>query len=521
MSTRDKTSVLIVGAGPTGLALAIELGRQNVAFRIIDAAPKPSELSRALGIQSRTLEVFHSMGIIDEILAAGLRISGAEYYSNGEKLAQFNFDGLDAPYPFFIILPQAQTEKILTARCESLGVKIERGLRLESFTQNQSGVSANITCADGSHETIAADYIVGCDGAHSAVRHGLNMDFIGSENPEHWLLADLVFENPAAANLRDDSLQVNLSNAGPLVLFPLPGNRFRIFGDQSVDSPEDNSPEFVQRFIQQRGLKVKILRADWISHFRIHQRYAKKFRVGRAFLAGDAAHIHSPAGGQGMNTGIQDACNLAWKIAITTEHHANEKLLDSYEAERLPIDRAVVRNTTMLTRAVTWQNPIARSIRQRVLPLLLGMSPVKSKMQQEISQLAVGYRKSPIVRGRAALRAGERMIDRPVQHDSVLRRLHKLIADPHHTLLGVNLSDADANRLRTLLAQSQFANLFDVRIVGDLHTKSDLDAPAIYLVRPDGYIGFASQAPIESAIEDLEIYFKELFMPQAMETVAS
>src|SRR5215472_12855237 len=314
--------ILIVGAGPTGLTAALELLRHGVSCRIIDQCPSPSTTSKALGIHSRTLEVFEALKVLDPFLASGRKLHAFNAFAGTQRLAHVSFDELEAPYPFVLSLPQCETERILTRELRARGVEIERSKKLTALTLLSD--HADVEVADLTTNRVdrsSHPWIIGADGAHSAVRKALEIPFDGEALAEDFMLADVAIDWDRPI----DETHVFFSPAGILAALPLPGERrYRLV----VDLPERLPPEPVlkdttqclalfQAWMDRRAHSgIRISEPTWISHFRIQSRIVPTYRKGRAFLAGDAAHIHSPVGGQGMNTGIQDAFNLGWKLAL-------------------------------------------------------------------------------------------------------------------------------------------------------------------------------------------------------------
>jgi 2-polyprenyl-6-methoxyphenol hydroxylase-like FAD-dependent oxidoreductase len=306
MSERSKA--LIVGAGPTGLVMAHELARDGIQCRLIDKAPRRAMQSRAIAIHSRTVETFELMGLADAFLSAGHRITGVNVYGESGRIAHAEFGMLDTRYPFVLGVPQDETERILEERVARLGVRVERNTELISLAQRESSVSVRLRTA-GQVEEVETDWLVGCDGAHSTVREQLGISFSGSTYPEHFVLADV----KVAGDVDHAEAQVWLHREGALAFFPLPEDRWRLI---IINSPPDwhDEPGLAQcqTLVNERGLdRLRLGDPRWTAVFRIHRREAARFRNDRVFLLGDAAHIHSPVGGQGMNMGIQDAFNLA------------------------------------------------------------------------------------------------------------------------------------------------------------------------------------------------------------------
>jgi len=429
------TDVLIVGAGPTGLTLACELIRRGVGCRIVDKNPKPATQSRALGIHARTLETFELMGILPGFLERGHVAHGVRMMADGKEVMHVRLDDVDSAYPFVLILSQSETERILTEHLHSFHVHVDRSTTLSTFTQDADGVIATVESESESDDpaqplsqsprpfrwerggeagvrgltaTVRARWIVGCDGAHSAVRHTLGLKFEGAPYAEQFMLADVRLDWDKS----DEELLVWVARPGLAAFFPMGGNLWRIVVSASK-VPEDSRgdgaltghdevteiplDELRQLVADRVDIPVGISDPQWTARFRVHRRIVDRMRSGRAFLAGDAADIHSPAGGQGMNTGIQSAHNLAWKLAMVVKGEAPESLLDTYNAERHPIEQDVLRGTDLLTKLVTSSGPIAHWVRDSLLPVLSHQDFIQHRIVANVTEVAVGYRRSPIV----------------------------------------------------------------------------------------------------------------------------
>jgi len=439
-------------------------------------------------------------------------------------------------------LAQCETERLLAERLTQLGGRVERGVTLTALEQDDAGVTVTLA-HDGTLETARVAWVVGCDGAHSTVRHALGLPFEGAPYDEAFVLAEARLESA----LPTDEFSTFLAPDGIAAIFPLPGDRVRIMCDAAIERPTVD--DFV-RLLRERGAPpVTIRDPGWLTSFRIHRRIAGKYRVGRCFVAGDAAHIHSPVGGQGMNTGMQDAFNLAWKLALVAGDHAHPALLDTYELERRPIAAATLHGTDLATKAVTLRNPVAREIRNRLAALLSGLEVVQKRLLAAASEVAIGYRSSPIVGEHrlpmteatigtsvgdspsvrewldfgAAPRPGDRAPDVAFEGD---KTLHALFRHPRSTLLlfsgGVGRSDRPAldalvRRVRArwdLHVESVIVAAPGERpaswaaetlVVSDpqlsLHRRFGAQSPCLFLVRPDGYVGFRSQPAAGDALE--------------------
>ncbi|MBN8727605.1 MAG: FAD-dependent monooxygenase [Xanthomonadales bacterium] len=411
-----QTPILIIGAGPTGLVLALWLTRLGVPVRIIDRAAQPGTTSRALAVQARTLEFYRQLGLAEAVVAGGVKVAQLNFRVGGERAAQVPLrhigEGM-SPYPFALVFPQDAHERLLVGRLEALGAQVERSVELLRFVQSDDGVQATLRHADGSEETCEARFLVGCDGASSTVRGVLGVGFPGGTYSGLFYVADVEAGGPAV----DDELHVDLEAADFLLMFPLRGKgRVRLVGVvRELPGREAGSLTFNDvrgRAVEHLGLEVR--KVNWFSTYRVHHRVAQRFRDGRVFLLGDAAHIHSPVGGQGMNTGIGDAVNLAWKLAAVLKHGASERLLESYEAERRPFARRLVASTDRMFTLVTAPGKVAAFVRTRVVPRiaprLLRLAPLRRFLFRTLSQIGIHYRGSPLSDGAAGgLRGGDRL----------------------------------------------------------------------------------------------------------------
>ncbi|WP_344856062.1 FAD-dependent oxidoreductase [Amycolatopsis ultiminotia] len=494
---RTALTALIVGAGPTGLTLACELARSGVSFRLVEAAPGPQPGSRGKGVQPRTLEVFDDLGIVGRVLAHGrtaMPIRSADLDGRVQQAgAETVPDRPDIPYPASLITPEWRVEEALRLRLAELGGAVEFGTALESFSQSEEGVSAVI--GQGSEaETVTAQWLIGCDGGHSLVRKQTGIAFRGeTREAVRMIVADVGVDG-----LDRDAWHMWRHEEGPVNLCPLPSTD--VFQYQAAIAPgqdPDLSRATMQAILDRRSGRtgIRLHEPEWSSLWRANIRLADRYREGRVFLAGDAAHIHSPAGGQGMNTGIQDAYNLGWKLAAVTKG-ASPALLDSYEAERRPVAADVL----ALSNA-----RLEQAIEQKSIP---------THRDARITQLAVGYRGSVLARDdraeTALLRAGDRAPDATklmTMHGE--RRLFDLTRGGRFTVLDFGaMAEAATPDVRTLHVVGQPAGPDDIADTeGHLARAYGATGRTLVLIRPDGYLALISDAGDVSAVSR---YFAEI-----------
>lgn len=407
--------VLIVGAGPTGLALALWLSSQGVGVRIIDKDDGPGETSRAMAVQARTLELYRQLDLADAVVVAGHKNPALNLWARGERRARLALADAGAgvtPYPFILIYPQDRHERLLVERLAALGVTVERRTELLGFEDDGKHVAARLRLADGSEQSCAARYLAGCDGARSAVRHGLGMDFEGGTYRHVFYVADVEL---TGLELPDEA-HIAFDRGDFLLALSYGAGRHRLIGtvrDERTDRAETLGFDDVGHdALDSLGLTVS--RVNWFSTYRVHHRVADAFQRGRVFLLGDAAHIHSPAGGQGMNTGILDAINLAWKLAAVVKGQAAPALLDSYTLERRAFARTLVHTTDRIFTLATAGGSLADLVKTYLVPPVASVAYRNSGMREfifrTVSQTTVHYRASPLSRGKAgAVQGGDRL----------------------------------------------------------------------------------------------------------------
>ncbi len=393
------TPVLIVGAGPVGLTLACELTRYRIPVRIVDKAAQRTDKSKALVLWSRTLELLDrgDRGSTP-FVEAGFKVDGVNIVApEGHLIGHVKMDSVASPYPYALMLPQSDTERLLEERLQRSGVSVERSTEATRLAIAADGVEATLRRADGRQETVQADWLAGCDGAHSIVRHTLAAPFSGETMGSDWVLADVHMKGYP---FPDTEVAVYWAREGVLPIFPISPGRYRIIGNvppSGGDHTRDPTLEDVQAIVERRGPKgATLFDPIWLSSFRINSRKVASYRSGRVFLIGDAAHVHSPAGGEGMNTGMQDAFNLAWKLALAINGTCGEALLDTYSPERSGVGDEVLKNTARLTAIGTLHNPIAEELRNIVGHVAFGLAPVQHAFADQMSQVSVSYPESPL-----------------------------------------------------------------------------------------------------------------------------
>ena len=504
MPNSPDPEVLIAGAGPTGLVLALWLARLGIRIRIIDKNPYPAAHSRALAVQARTLEFYQQLGFANELVEHGHKVSGLNLWVSGRRVAHAPFADIGrglSPFPFPLIYPQDEHEPLLIRHLAELGVTVERPTELLSFTESPTAtdkpITARLRLADGSEQTCRCAFLAGCDGARSIVRQSLNIGFPGGEYTHLFYVADV----QAAGTVADGELHVALDDTDFLAIFPLDDSgRIRLVGTIRDEQAEQAHDELSWNDVSKRVLhwiNVDIQRVNWFSTYRVHHRVAEHFRSGRVFLLGDAAHIHSPVGGQGMNTGIGDAVNLSWKLANVLRNRAPATILDTFEPERIAFARRLVATTDQAFTAVTSDSDLARLVRlqivPRILPALLSSDVSRRFLFRTVSQIGVNYRASNLSEGRTGkLHAGDRLpwIQLP---DNPKNEYPDNFAPLSSLNWQVHIySTWMCPDVRRLSMQRGFA--FHVFPWQPSFAATGLAENAAYLIRPDGYIAFADPA---------------------------
>ena len=544
MTTRVTASeVLIVGAGPTGLALAAQLREFGVPFRILDRLEDRARESRALGVQARTLELLQTLRLGESLVARGSASTRLVLHADSRTVAEASLGDIgatDTRFPFILFVSQAETEALLAEQLRAGGVTIERGVELVDAEQDVDHVRCNIRHPDGREEAVRASYLVGCDGAHSTVRRIAGIPFEGGTYPQSFVLGDVEADGPLTPGAINAFV-----GSGVALFFPLGRpTTWRVIamatdgsdgaGKDPPDRDDLSLAELQAMVDVPTNAAVRVRDPAWITRFRLHHRQTTRYRAGRIFLAGDAAHIHSPVGAQGMNTGIQDAWNLGWKLALVARGVADPRLLDTYDSERWPVGHFLLRYTDRafgsFTRAMSpsalaeWTR---RAVIPAILPPVLGSRRLRARIFRFISELGIRYRHSPAVaegepRLRRGPRAGDRLPDARVTIDGRAAWLQEAIAGPRLALLlcgDVDAWDADElgelrERYREILAVHHLTSRGRPGALVD-EGGSALEALGVngasaaqYLVRPDGYIAFRCAGSAPGAVES---YLSEWF----------
>jgi 2-polyprenyl-6-methoxyphenol hydroxylase-like FAD-dependent oxidoreductase len=488
------TPVLIVGAGPTGLALALWLARLGVRFRIIDKTADVAPFSRALGVHARTLEFYQQLGFADQAVASGILVPSINLWSGQKRVVTVPFRDVGTgttPFPFVLDFAQDAHERLLVSLLTQLGIAVERSTELTGFTDGADAVRATLRHANGATEDCVCSYLAGCDGSHSIVRSGIGAQFMGGTYDHLFYVADVLARGPVV----DGGIHVDLDEADLLAVFDMKGEgRIRLVGTIATDATGRGQRDIVfddvaRRPIQQLHLEVE--KVNWFSTYRVHHKVASHFRVGRAFLAGDAAHVHSPVGAQGMNTGIGDAVNLAWKLAAVIRDHADASLLDTYQVERIAFARRLVATTDRAFEIVTRRGRVAAFARMKLFPLVVSwlfrVRAVRYYLFHTVSQLGIKYPESPLSVGQAgSVRAGDRLPwvspDSGANDAANFAPLASLRWQVH--VYG-DVAPAARQACEDLGVE---LHAFDWRASMQ---RSGFARGAIYLVRPDGYVALA------------------------------
>lgn len=511
------TDVVITGAGPTGLALACQFVRYGIDFVMVDQREGITPYSKALGVHARTLEIYEQLGLAQSAVEQGAIASKARLLENGEVRAEVDLSNLGTgltAYPYVLFLEQSKNEQLLYDYLKRNGKTVYWQTELVSFSQTKENVTVSVKTIDGASQEIEAKYLVGCDGPKSPVRHGLGLRFAGSTFERVFYVADAEID----WHLPHDALQVSLLKDSLLVFFPLQGkNRYRIVGmfpeEFSKDDSEVLYAEIEQRIHKEAGFALNVHDVEWFSTYKVHSRHVSQFSEGRCFLAGDAAHIHSPVGAQGMNTGIQDGYNLAWKLALVLNGKANETILETYNQERLENAKHLLQTTDRAFQVAAGQNWLLAFLRTTVLPFIfpaiIRLDPVKKILFPLLSQIGIRYRHSALSQHTGdepfKVKAGDRMPYFLVAGQSI----YDVLRQPKfHWLIFSNTP----SEFQTLKLEFEHWNTelvdfniipFDQQIAAIFGTHQ----PFNILLRPDNYIALISA---ETSLNVIKTYFEQL-----------
>jgi len=496
------TDVLIVGAGPTGLMLANQLARRGVKPIIIDRHSGPAQQTRAMAVQARTMEIYAQMGLAEEALALGRTTVAMNMWTNGQHSARVPIGDIGAnlsPFPFVLMLGQDDNERIMGAKLRELGVRVAWNTELVSFEQKADHVVAQVRQPDGTVRSITAAWIAGCDGARSPVREFSRIGFPGAPYAQTFFVAD----TEARGSMISNELNIYLLRDGFHLFFAMRGtDRWRVIGmlPEELRARDDVTfDDVIPSLKREAGADLDFRACDWFSVYRIHHRAAERFRDRRAFLLGDAAHIHSPAGAQGMNTGLQDAYNLAWKLALVVQGKAAPALLDTYEQERIPVARRLLETTDRAFQAVVSQGWLPTLMRTKVIARVaaaaMKFARVRELVFRTVSQTGIRYPDSALSQALPGLpadapKAGDRFpwMRLRLRVDGPAEDLYRVLDDMRFNLLAFG-PDVAADG-----ATQGFGDLVRVHVIQGVGNEEPLaragiSQPSFYLLRPDGHVG--------------------------------
>ena len=518
--------VLVIGAGPTGLMAANLLRRSGVDVRVVEERTEPSPESRAGIMSCRSVELLTSLGLSDRLFENGVITTSIDFFVSGKQVGGLQYDqahAVDTPFQFALMIPQSRTERVLISALDDLNFTVDRGVTVTGLEQDSQEVRLEGKRKDGTPILMRAAWVLGADGAHSIVRQTQKISFEGAKYAQNFLLGDVKVDWA----LDHSAFRVFMHGDRIGLFLPLEGDRMqRVMTTDMISAKQEGGPEtepldletLQASFRAASQIEANLRDPVWLTHFRTHHRMVDRYRAGRTFLAGDAAHIHSPAGGQGMNTGLQDAANLAWKLARVIRGRAEETLLDSYEAERLPVAREVIRFTDQLFSTAAGQTGWRAALRDVLAPVAIGSAThldiVQGKAFRKTGQLDITYERSRYIDGTKKAGAASPSpypgFRAPNARISKHRDLFDLIAGYRFTLLALSRrrllkeqADSAAEALaglsgdieRYLVARLTFGRHPNVEPVetAEIFDRYDLpgsDDQAVLLIRPDGYIAW-------------------------------
>jgi 2-polyprenyl-6-methoxyphenol hydroxylase-like FAD-dependent oxidoreductase len=513
MNTTPNPDVVVVGAGPAGLVAAAELARRGVRVRVIDKLAQPTDQSRAIAVHARSLDMFDRMGIVDEMVSTGIKATAMQLYAGHSRLFRIPLGGVDSAFPFTLTTAQTETERVLGDHLQSLGVIVERGVELVALAQDDGAAELTVRHDDGSTEQVSTSWVIGADGAHSTVRKVVGTKLAGSFVGERFLLGDVDAEH----GLDLDSMHTFFAPDGPVVVLPMLDGRMRFLAEvhDAPGTPMNMHPtqDELQAILDRRIGGIRVVRSHWLTSFEIHHARVPAYRWGRVFLAGDAAHIHSPAGGQGMNTGMQDAFNLAWKLAAVINGQAGDTLLDSYQAERIPVADSVIAFTDRLTRAGTLSG-VPRRIRDVVIRMLSHVPAARRFMANMAEEVNINYRDSPIAVGsapkHAKVAAGDHL---PHAVDAAVQKQLSVVCgvqNTGHVLLTVASGHvapaAGEGQVQVLVTADDIPVAGYDTVIADpngvVAQRFGLKNGGRVVIRPDGYIGAVASLDDTTTVAD-------------------
>jgi 2-polyprenyl-6-methoxyphenol hydroxylase-like FAD-dependent oxidoreductase len=506
------TDVLIVGAGPTGLMLANQLVRRGVRVMIIDRHDGPSLQTRALGVQARTLEIYAKLGIVDRALELGKRGTGADLWAQGRRMARVPLGEAgknETPYPFILVLGQDDNERIMGDKLRELGVSVQWNTELVALAQESGTVTATLKLPDGTKRELVAAWVGGCDGAHSAVRELSGITFPGAPYEHVFFVADVEM----TGSMVPDEVNVYLWRAGFHLLFPMRGkDHWRVVGilpHELRDKRDATFDDVIPSLRHEAGAGLSFKACTWFSTYRIHHRSASRFRDRRCFLLGDAAHIHSPVGAQGMNTGLQDAYNLAWKLALVVKGKADAALLESYGEERVPVARRLLNTTDRAFRLIVSDSRLAGLFRTEILARIVAFAMSRERIQRlafrTVSQIGIHYRNSGLSKSlqglpKSAPRAGDRFpwLRLKLEPSGPVEDLFEKLDDLQFNLIVIGQPSPAEGQLD--LGGLLRVHTIPAGPINDAElARAQIPRPAFYLVRQDGYVGLCG-ARLDAAV---------------------
>ncbi len=504
-----KTDVIIVGAGPTGLALACQFIRYDVDFVIFDKNEMTTPHSKAIGVQARSLEIYEQINLADDLIAQGAIAAKARMVVGGEVRGEADFSEMGkglSPYPFVLIVEQGKHEKILYNFIKSNGKNVLWNTELESFAQDEMGVKANIKNASGETETIEAKFLVGCDGAKSLVRRTLGLTFEGITFERMFYVADVQID----WKFSHDAGHAFLLKNNLLAFFPMTGEKqWRIVGTFPEEFAKDEGDvlyeEIEEQIKQDTELDLDVTNVNWFSTYKVHTRHVNKFSEGRCFLAGDSAHIHTPAGAQGMNTGIQDGYNLAWKLAMVLRRDVDARILESYNEERLENAKNLLKTTDRMFELAASPKWFISYLRTHIFPYLAGLAfsidAVKKFAFPRVSQIGINYRHSSLSenKGKFSVKAGDRMPYFEIEGASIYDRLRE---PKFHLLTFSDGQNTISNLSEALSEYASYTEFHELPLYPNIAKTFGVKESFVVLLRPDNYIGFISDTDSAETIRD-------------------